>query len=313
VLALVLLTVGRRRLGIGYEAWRCTHALLAVLALALAWAHVALMGPYVGTPGKRLALGLYCAAFASLIVHLRLVKPALLRRRPYAVVEVRPDAARTWALAVRPLGHEGLRFAPGQFAWIKVGVSPWSLREHPFSFSSSAEDPRRLEFGIKELGDFTSTIGRVPAGAPVYVDGPHGSFSTDFLRSGGFLFVAGGIGISPILSMLRTLADRGDRRPHVLVYACSRWDRVAFRDEVRALAGRLDLDVIFVLEHAHEGWTGGTGYVSQALLRRVLSRDAVQRDVLLCGPDPMLAAVESGLLECGVPPERIHLERFDLA
>ena len=312
--SLVAVTLGRRRVRLAYEAWRLAHALLAVAALGLAFAHVALAGRYLAAPWKAAAVGAYCALFAGLVVHLRLLRPLALRRRPYRVVAVRADAAETWAVAVAPVGHAGLRFAPGQFAWVRFAVSPWSLREHPFSFSSSAEAPGRLEFGIKELGDFTRTIGRLPAGAPVYVDGPHGSFSCDFAPAAGFLFVAGGIGASPVLSMLRTLADRGDARPHALVYACSRWDRVAFRAEVEALRERLDLDVVYVLEQGHEGWQGPTGYVTDDLLRPLVrSRDGAPRTAFVCGPERMLAAVEASLLRCGVPADRIEMEKFHLA
>lgn len=313
---LVAVTLGRRRLGIGYEAWRLSHALLAVAALVLAFVHVVLAGHYLAARWKIVALGLYCALFCALLVHLRLIRPALLRRRPYRVVGVHPEAAETWAVSVAPDGHDGLRFAPGQFAWVRFGVSPWSLREHPFSFCSSAETTAEVEFGIKELGDFTSTVGRLPVGTPVYVDGPHGSFSCDLVPgpAEGFLFIAGGIGICPILSMLRTLADRGDARPHALAYACSQWDRTAFRDEVEALRHRLSLTVTYVLESPHEGWDGATGYLSDDLLRPLVETPGgVLRAVLMCGPGSMLEAVEASLRRCGVPGARIHMERFHLA
>ena len=312
LLALAAASFWRRPLRIGYETWRVTHALVGVAALVLAQAHVSLAGVYVDAPWKHAVLGAWCALFVGFVVHLRLVKPLAFRRRPWEVVEVRPDVARTWNLVLAPVGHAGLRFAPGQFAWLKIGVSPWSVRENPFSFSSSAERPERLEFGIKELGDSTSAIGRLPPGTRVFVDGPHGSFSSDFHSTDGFVMIAGGVGISPILSMLRTLADRGDRRPVTLVYACSRWDRVAFRGELEALGARLALEVVYVLEAGHPGWSGPIGYVTRELLAPLLAPDPAARQVFLCGPDAMMEAVERMLLDSGVPAARIELERFDL-
>jgi predicted ferric reductase len=203
-------------------------------------------------------------------------------------------------------------FAPGQFAWVRLGRSAWSLDEHPFSFSSSAEEPARIEFAIKELGDFTARIGAVSAGTRAYLDGPHGSFSTDFVQADGYLFVAGGIGISPILSMLRTLAGRGDRRSHVLIYASSRWERTPFRESLEALGRALDLRIVHVLEHAHEGWTGDVGFITPEILARGLSTGGVERDVFVCGPDPMMDSVEKSLRARGVPRGRIHMERFQL-
>jgi predicted ferric reductase len=312
LLLLVTLTLGRRRLGLGYETWRFSHALLGAGALVLAYLHVALAGLYATAGWKLLALGVYCGLFVALLAHLRLLRPFALGRRPWEVVAVRPEAARTWAVTLAPVGHPGLSFAPGQFAWVKLGVSPWSLREHPFSFSSSAEEPRSLELGIKELGDFTATIGSLPVGTRAYLDGPHGSFSSDFVDAPCYLFVAGGIGITPILSMLRTLADREDRRPHTLLYACSAWDRVAFREEVQALGQRLALQIVYVLERAPEEWPGERGYVTTELLGRVLAGKE-ECQVFLCGPDAMLEAVESGLRRLGFPGQRLTMERFELA
>ena len=312
MVGLVVVSIWRRPLHIGYETWRVTHALLGIAALALAQLHASLTGLYLAATWKHVALVIWSALFVGLIVFLRLLKPFDLARRPWRLAEVRPDVAETWSLAVEPVDHEGLAFAPGQFAWLKIGGSPWSVEEHPFSFSSSAERPARLEFGIKELGDFTSRLGGVPVGTPVLIDGPHGSFSCDLHPADAFLLIAGGIGISPILSMLRTLADRHDRRPIRLVYACSRWGRVAFRAELEMLENRLDLRIVYVLEEGHEGWTGPVGYVTREVLEPLLAEDAPSRQVFLCGPDTMMMVVERILLDCAVPRHGISMERFNL-
>jgi predicted ferric reductase len=311
---LLALSYGRRALRLGYEAWRVSHALLGIAAVALTLAHVLLAGRYLAAPWKQAALVAWCLALVGLVLFLRLVKPALLARRPWRVAEVRPEAAETWSLSLEPEGHPGMRFAPGQFAWLKVDRSPWSVREHPFSFSSSAERPGRLEMGIKELGDFTRTVGRLAPGTRAYLDGPHGSFSIDLQPAPGYLFIAGGIGVSPVLSMLRTLADRGDRRPHALLYACSRWDRVAYREEIEELAERLDLEVVLVLEEPPEGWAGPRGYLNREVVEpRLVAANGAARDVFLCGPLAMMTALEEILIdECGVAEERVHGERFQM-
>jgi predicted ferric reductase len=312
MVGLVVVSLWRRPLGLGYEAWRVSHALLGIAALALAQLHVSLTGLYVDAPWKHAFLVAWSTTFVGLIVYLRLFKPFSLARRPWRVAEVRPDVADTWSLAIEPDGHDGLDFAPGQFAWLKIGRSPWGVEEHPFSFSSSAERPDRIEFGIKELGDFTAGIGSVPAGTRVLLDGPHGSFSCDFHSAQSLLFIAGGIGISPILSMLRTLADRKDPRPMRLVYACSRWDRTAFRTELERLEGRLDLRTVYVLEEGHDGWSGPTGYITSDVLAPLVAEDPLSRQVFLCGPDAMMMVVERILADCGVPRSKISMERFYL-
>jgi predicted ferric reductase len=309
---LAALSVFRKEIGLGYEAWRVSHAALSIAALATAQIHVSLSGVYLGASWKHAALACWSGAFVAFVVHLRLVMPALLRRRPWAVTGVRPEPGATWVVALEPVGHPGMRFAPGQFAWLKLGRSAWSPEEHPFSFCSSADDPGRIELAIKELGDFTRRVGGTPVGTRAYLDGPHGSFSTDFAPAPGYLFVAGGIGISPILSMLRTLAARKDPRSHALVYASSRWERTAFREELEELPRALRLEVVHVLEHPPEGWAGATGFITREILAGALARTTGPAAAFVCGPDAMMTSVARGLRACGVPPRRIHMERFQL-
>lgn len=311
-LALVGLSFGRRRLRLGYEAWRVTHAFLGIALLGLAMVHVWHTGAWVNAPWKRAVWIAFLALMVGVIGWLRVLQPIAQTRRPYRVVDVEPDRGDTWVLAVEPEGHQGLRFLPGQFVWLKLGDSAFTLQEHPFSFSSSAEEPGRLEFGIKELGDFTRAIGEVAPGTRAWLDGPHGSLSIDRHPAAGYVFIAGGIGVTPIVSMLRTMADRDDRRPALLVYADDSWERMPFRDDIRALEERMALEVVHVVEEAHQGWEGEVGLVTPQLLDRCLPDGRIERDYFVCGPNPMIDAVESALLARGVSSWRIHAERFNL-
>jgi predicted ferric reductase len=308
---LALLSVFRRQLRIGYEAWRMSHAVLGVTALVCALAHVHLAGRYTDVPWKEAILITISAVMVGAYGYVRLVRPALLRRKPYTVREVRPERGNVWSLALQAEGHPGMRFLPGQYGYLKLG-SPYTLDEHPFSFSSSSEQPERIEFAIKELGDFTNRIAQVPPGTTAFVDGPHGSFSSDLTPAPGYVFIAGGIGIAPFMSLLRTLADRRDPRPVLLLYGEKRWDDVAFREELEQLRERLALDVVYLLEQPHEGWEGETGFVDEALLRRHLPHEGFERHVFICGPNPMIDAVERALVACGVSERNVSAERFVL-
>ncbi len=313
VTALIAISVWRKKWKIDYDWWRRWHAVLAVIAVTLAMVHMLLVGHHVDTPWKRALWIGYGVIWLGLLVYYRLVKPYLELRRPYRVVEVRPERGSAWTLAVRPDGHKGFRFSPGQFAWITMWVSTFSDREHPFSLSSSAEREDVLEFTIKELGDFTARVKEAVPGQPVYLDGPHGAFSIDRQPgSAGYVFIAGGVGITPMMSMMRTLADRGDRRPLLLVYANRNWESVIFREEIEALQPRLNLRVVHVLEQVPEGWQGEKGFVNADILRRHIPEDRESYDYYICGPEPMMNAVENTLSQLGVPLTRFHSERFNL-
>jgi 3-phenylpropionate/trans-cinnamate dioxygenase ferredoxin reductase subunit len=231
------------------------------------------------------------------------------------VEQVIQQRGNAWTLALVPVGHRGLTFKPGQFAWLTAWHSPFSDTEHPFSFSSSALDRRRLEFTIKAVGDFTRTVQEMEPGQRVYVDGPFGAFSVDrHPHAERYVFVAGGIGITPIMSMLRTLADRGDHRPLTLLYANRTWAGVTFREELAELEQRLNLKVVYVLSAPHENWPGERGRINQALLERYLPRPDRRdsQEVFICGPKPMMDAVEKALVALHVPVGDFHSERFDL-
>src|ERR671916_472749 len=180
----------------------------------------------------------------------------------------------------------------GLLAYVRV-VKPWMRLRRPYEVEAVRE----------ERGDsWTLTV---------RPDGPHGQFSVDRWGGPKNVFVAGGIGVTPIMSMLRTLADRGDRRPLLLVYASKTWEDVIFRAEIEGLEVRLNLRVVHVVEDPPDGWEGERGYVTAGVLDRHLPEGREECEYFICGPDPMMDAVERALHEeAGVPLRRIHSERY---
>lgn len=313
-LFLVVTSLWRVPLRLEYDRWRIAHGALAVVATGLAGWHVIGAGYYTATPASRWLLGVYTGLLAALLVWVRVGRPWRLLREPWRVTGVRPETGRSWTLTLEPEGHGGIRFRPGQFVWLFLGRSPFRAREHPFSIASSACDTAKLEFTIKELGDFTATIGRTPIGTPAWVDGPHGVFTVDrHLDAPAFAFVAGGVGIAPIISMLRTLADRADGRPVRLLYANERLEDVLFRDELRALEARLNLETTHVIRSPPDSWTGERGLPTPEIVGRWLPSSPADAEYFLCGPAAMSAVADRALRRAGVPMTRIHWELFEMA
>jgi predicted ferric reductase len=274
--------------------------------------HALQVGFYVFGAVKQAFWVLFGACAVAFLFHTRLVRPLQMRGRPWRVVEVRRQTASTWSLELEPEGHSGMEFRAGQYAWLTLGATPFTLQQHPFSFASSDTRPERLEFAIKELGDFTSTIGQVKPGTRAFLEGPYGAFTLDE-QAEGAVFVAGGIGITPMLSMLRSARARGDRRAFLLIYANGALEKAAFRDELQALTQELDLEVVHVVEHPPEGWQGESGFITPQMLQRLLaSRRHQDLQYFVCGPVPMMDLAERALLAQGVPPWRLDAERFDL-
>jgi predicted ferric reductase len=312
LLLLAVTSFQRRLLRLPYEPWRALHGILAVAVVGLGLYHAVSSERLLHDRVTRTMWVVWTLCWVGLILRVRVMKPLALLRRPYKVTGVRQEHGGAVTLVLDPDNHDGFRFRAGQFAWLTLGDSPFLGREHPFSISGSSQRAPRVELTVKALGDFTRRVQETRPGARAYVDGPFGSMSLDSIPDADrYFFVAGGIGVAPCLSMLRTLADRGDRRPHTLVYGTADWDGAAFREELAELASRLDLKVVHVLERAPLGWLGETGIVTRELLERHLPRSG-RRVCYVCGPPRMMDAVEGALATLGVPLEDLHSERFDL-
>lgn len=312
--ALVVSSLWRKRLRIEYDVWRIAHAAMATSAIVLALVHARGVGYYTGIFWNRLTIDLFAGTLVAVVVHVRVTKPALASARPYRVSAVREERGDAWTLALEPEGHEGMSFLPGQFGWLSLGRSPWRAGEHPFSFSSAPSESGAVEMTVKELGDFTRTVSRTEPGTVAYVDGPHGSFSVDLHPDApGFFFMAGGIGIAPIMSMLRSLAQRGDTRPLRLVFGNRLAERATFLEEIEALTARLDLRFTHVVQEPPEGWAGEAGLPTPDLIGRVLEDAPEGIHCYLCGPVPMSRMAQRALRELGIPMRRVHFELFDMA
>jgi predicted ferric reductase len=234
----------------------------------------------------------------------------------FRVREIRQENPTVSTLVLEPRqGRHGSSecwaFAPGQFAWIRLDRSV-TAQEHPFTIASSAHDGC-TEFTIRHSGDFTRAIRRLPPGAPVWVDGPHGAFTNDVGECSGFVLVAGGVGITPMMSMIRTAAHRGDPRPYRLVVVASAPEDLLFRTELAQLRHYLDLEVTEVLRRPHSSWSGRTGGIDTHLMGVVLAGvDQVDDlDYFICGPPAMVSDAMGVLDEMGVAPVHVHTEQFD--
>ena len=178
--------------------------------------------------------------------------------------------------------------------------------------ASSAERPDRVEFIIQEAGDFTSRIKHLaarPAGLP---GGPVGTFDLDQHLGEGYVFIAGGSGAVPVLSIQHDGRPAG-WPPVYFFYGNPTWDDVAFREELADLEQRLHLQVVHVFSDAQpDDWQGETGFVTAELMARYLPDERADREYFVCGPLPMIEAVEAAR-RARVPGRHVHTENYQMA
>jgi len=298
-----------------FQRWRIIHN-VAPIILVLGFTHSWIVGDDLElTPMRVLWIALLGTALVAYGLH-KFVGPAWRRARAWTVKSVRQETHDTWTVDFEPPRAQPTpSFAPGQFHFVTLyrGGDRYDGEEHHFTISSSpAVGPERSST-IKHSGDFTATIGATRPGDRAVIQGPYGRFSyTLCAPDQRYLFIAGGIGITPLMGMLRHMRDLGLPIEVLLLYGNRTEDDIVFRAELDQIAAgeAPRLEIVHVLSEPTEGWTGETGYVDRDLLARSIGGDLSGRSVFLCGPDPMMNALIPVLIDMNVPETRLYTERF---
>ncbi|MDR3531783.1 MAG: ferredoxin reductase family protein [Rhodopila sp.] len=311
---LVPIAIYRDKLPISYEAWRSSHGLGGIAAAGFGLHHALSVGASRAYPpfvGSLLALSAF-AIFSVLFVYG--LKPLWQLRRHYRVVSNRKVAERMWEIVLEPRNGASIAFTSGQFAWLKFGRSPFHVSDHPFSICTTPNSRPRIAFLIKEAGDFTRRIGTIAVGTCAFVDGPFGTLTLKGRSPKGVVLIAGGVGFSPILGILRQLRAERFKGSVCLIYGNRVRTQVLFQDEIEAMKQELDLSVHLLLSEPPADWSGNVGELTAETLARCLDfSDLAERLYLVSGPPAMVKGVEKALRARGIPRRNIIAEHFKFA
>lgn len=297
-------TIVRRRLR--FETWYAVH-ITVYLAILLAQSHQFSIGDDIINASvlSYYWVALYVCAFGA-IVFFRIGQP-LYRywRHRFKVARVRVEVEDTISIYVSGRNLERFSYAPGQYAiWRFLTPDLW-LQEHPFSISV-APGCNELRLTVKAVGDFTTMLQRINPGVPVMIDGPHGDFTLARTSDRPLLFIAGGIGITPLRAMLESLPENAP--PPVLLYAARSRANLALRIELEQILSRVGGRMYCILsDEATEGFYHGV--IDKSLISKLVP-DVISRDIILCGPPEMMRNVKTALERVGVNQKNIHTERF---
>lgn len=275
--------------------------LQGVLGFALipAAVHVFQIGGDVGSyrPLRTLLMLAVGTGALALVAHTVLGR-WLTRHHHYRLVAVGDLGAGVEDLRLRPEGKP-MRFVPGQFAFMRFRHEAIGGEAHPFSMASSPTEPE-LRFVVKQLGDYTARLLDVHLGAAAVIEGPYGRFSHRFVRGRDQIWVAGGIGIAPFLSMAASLPDSGYQV--TLFYCYADEENAPFREELMALNATIrELTV-------HESCDRRDGLITASAIAAYGPLDG--REFLLCGPPEMTHSLREQLRHAGVPSSRIRFEEY---
>jgi len=228
-----------------------------------------------------------------------------------AVVPITHDVS---TFVLEPMSPRSFSFGPGQYVVVTVTIEG-VRHQRCYTISSPPTRPHLLTITVKRTPEgvvSTWLHENLQRGGRVEVSGPFGDFTLAHHPAGKYLFLSAGSGITPLMSMTRTLADLCAPADVAFIHSARSPSDIVFRHELQALpASGLNLAVTSICEGDSPGevWTGPRGRLSAGLLAAVVP-DVTERQVFMCGPGPYMTAAFNVLMELGVPLEQVHQESF---
>jgi predicted ferric reductase len=298
-ITVVVSSIAIVRLKLRYETWYLVH-LFSYLAIVLAFGHqVHAGGDFINHPLSSLYwYALYAFVFFS-IGFSRFILPVW---RSYShslrVGHIMQETHDTFSIYVTGKRLKDLGASSGQFFNWRFLAKGHILQSHPFSLSATPTESS-LRFTYKILGDYTKELQYIKPGTRVILEGPHGTLTLKEAKTKNLLFIAGGIGITPLRAMIEAL--RPDQTA-TLLYSAKQPHDFSFVPEFEKLLTQKNFKIIYFPSKQR-------GRLQNAdLLQHVGDGSAV--DVFLCGPDTMMHDLKRALKKLHVPAQRIHFEGF---
>ncbi len=199
-------------------------------------------------------------------------------------------------------------YKPGQF----VQVSLLGVGEAPISITSCPSQKGFLELTIRAVGKLTQAIYQLEPGDRIYIRGPYGnSFPFEEVAGKDLYFVAGGIGLPPLRSVIKSVFDRrGDFGKIKILYGAKTPYELCFKEEIEPWSQMDDTEVLLTVDEPDESWEGNVGVVTTLWDKTNMTTSCGV--AFVCGPPVMIRFVIKKLLESGFKDENIYitLERY---
>ncbi len=309
LLILIFMALFYRMLRLDYNIWKWLHK-LAVAVLIMGFLHSFLIGEHMRNPGLRIywitifSIGIIIFLYRNLIV-------PFTGKYKFTVKSVQHETANCWQITLSPTNaKQTFSYLPGQFGFLTLKRPGRKSEEHPFTISSSPTAGSTVEFTIKESGNFTNTIGQTRSGDIALIEGPFGRFSHLMYPDNPLLFIAGGVGVTPVMSMLRYIRDTGDNRKVVFLYGVRQEENIIFKDELNKMPD--NINIVYIASRADGICTCEKGHINSELIKKQAADIIKMAHVYLCGPPCMMTAVLTELHQLDISPKRIHYEKFSI-
>ena len=316
LLFLIIFTVisshWRAWLRLSFHRWWPIHRWSAVLIVVAFWVHVLSVSDTFEQKMPHMAAVCAMGICGLLFIWIR-TRTLRNRRRSFLITAIETAGKDAVGLKMSSKTRHMPPYMPGQFSFLTFFSNHISREEHPFSITSIPTKNAGLEFVVRTTGDWTSKLNNLKPGDSVLMNGPFGLFThLKIPEKNEIIMIAGGIGITPMLSMLRYMADHKDQRKIMLIWSNQTRKHIILPDEFQNLAVQLkSLRMVHVLTRDSE-FNGEKGRLDRPKLKRLLSDCSRSAAIFICGPNQMMKEVHRSLVSLRFPRRSIFMERFNL-
>lgn len=292
------------------EAGLAAHR-LSVLAVVVIFLHMMSVDFVRSNTYLSLLAGIYTALAAGGYIGSKVRKNLLPK---YTLQECVQNTPGVYELEFVPQRGTIMPYQPGQYMFVQFDQSALPKESHPFSITSSPDaGSSALQVMIKNSGDYTSRIGELKTGDIARLEGPYGCFMDQITADADtpIVMLAGGIGITPILSILRSQLGKKGPRTIALVWGLASREDLLLLNELQQMAQE-NADFSFHITFSKERVESfDHGRITQEYLQSIGADTFYhQADYFICGPDDMMGSMKKILRDNQVPLNRIHMEEF---
>ena len=289
-----LISIKKIREKIPYEVWYFAHLPLYI-AVVFAFGHQIKTGD-MSSGGALFYWYIFNIVIFGLLIIYRFIKPLFLfNKHSFTVENIVRENENVYSVYLTGRNMNQYKFRSGQYATL-IFLQKDMWFHHPFSFSNPYNS-KNLRFTIKTSGNFTSKVKNIKIGTKVWIDGPLGTFTLNKSVNNKYVFIAGGIGITPILSIIKSIKEKSSA---VLLYSNKTDQDINFQKEISDTG---------IFTHYFNTGKDNNRINIQKIIQ--ICPDFKKRDFYLCGPEKMTLDLVNNLKESGVTDEQIHFEKFN--
>lgn len=286
-----------------YNIWLWTHKFLG-FAFFLGALHVWFIP---SDTSRFLPLRIYMLGLAGIGLLVFLYRTVfgkfLVSKLKYEVVAVNNLNSMVVEIVLKPI-TTALKFSSGQFVFIQFLDKVVGSESHPFSIVSNPKD-ELIKIAVKNLGDYTAQLGFLKVGTKALIEGPFGEFSYINSINEDQVWIAGGVGVTPFVSMASTVLNE-DRYKIILLYCVKNNEEAVYLNDFQNIANQSNGKFVFDLY-----CSDSKGRLDMEKIKSEIPENLMTKDFYICAPPVMIMSLADQLVENGIPSKNIHFEEFN--